>query len=170
MSTNTESGMDKAARIRKYGEVFTPQPFVDRMCDMLETESPDCWEIGATFLEPCCGDGIFVMEILRRKFACCVSRKDYTAALKSVWAMDIQERNVDATIANVCVLCEKYFKPTKEEYQIISDHVILCDSLKVMRMMNELNETEEADGKAETKKSPRTADREAGRNDEAGMV
>lgn len=66
----------------------------------------------------------------------------YTEALRSVWAMDIQERNVTSTIANVRALCEKHFKPTKAEYQIIEDHVILCDSLKVMRMMNELNERE----------------------------
>ncbi len=135
--------MDKRERIRKYGEVFTPQRIVDQMCDMLEAEAPECFEIGKTFLEPACGEGVFVLEILRRKFALCEKRSDYTEALRSVWAMDIQERNVDATIANVCVLCERYFKPTKEEYQIIADHVILCDSLKVMAMMNELSERKE---------------------------
>lgn len=142
MSTSIESGMDKKERIRKYGEVFTPQNIVEQMCDALEGEAPDCWEIEKTFLEPCCGEGVFVLEILRRKFERCVSRKDYTAALRSVWAMDIQEQNVYATIANVYVLCQKYFKPTKEEYQIIADHVILCDSLKVMRMIAEMNERE----------------------------
>lgn len=149
MSTSGASGMDKKDRIRKYGEVFTPQNIVEQMCDAMEGEAPDCWEIEKTFLEPCCGEGVFVLEILRRKFERCVSRKDYTAALLSVWAMDIQERNVDATIANVCVLCQRYFKPTKEEYQIIADHVILCDSLKIMRMMHELNAKEEPDGQAE---------------------
>lgn len=131
--------MDKKERIRKYGEVFTPQNIVDQMCDSLEKESPDCFEIGKTFLEPCCGEGIFVLEILRRKFSNCKTRKDYTSALKSVWAMDIQEMNVDLTIENVRALCEQYFKPTKEDCEIIRDHVILCDSLKVMRMMNDLN-------------------------------
>ena len=134
----------KRDRIRKYGEVFTPQNIVDQMCDSLQKEAPDCWEIDKTFLEPCCGEGVFVLEILRRKFANCKKRKDYTDALKSVWAMDIQERNVDLTIENVVALCKQYFKPTKEETQIIRDHIILCDSLKVMRMMAELNEREKS--------------------------
>ena len=129
-------------RVRKYGEVFTPQHIVNKMCDMLEKESPDCWEIRKTFLEPACGDGVFVLEILRRKFERCKRRSDYTAALASVWAMDIQEKNVDATILNVIELCRRYIQPSKAELEIIRGHVIQCDSLKVMRMMAELNERE----------------------------
>lgn len=113
-----------------------------KMCDMLEKESPDAYEIGNTFLEPTCGDGVFVLEILKRKFERCKRRSDYTAALASVWAMDIQERNVNATIVNVIELCRKYIQPSKAELEIIQRHVIQCDSLKVMRMMAELNERE----------------------------
>lgn len=142
MNMSGKYDTEKRERVRKYGEVFTPESVVDDMCDMLDGESPDAFEIEKTYLEPACGEGVFVVEILRRKFSRCKTRADYSAALASVWAMDIQERNVTATIANICVLCEKYFKPTKEDYQTISDHVILCDSLKVMRMMNELNERE----------------------------
>lgn len=127
-------------RVRKYGEVFTPRHIVNKMCDMLEKESPDCWEIGKTFLEPTCGDGVFVLEILRRKFEHCKRRSDYTAALASVWAMDIQERNVDATIVNVIEFCRKYIQPSKAELEIIRGHVIQCDSLKVMRMIADMDE------------------------------
>lgn len=139
--------MTKAERIRKFGEVFTPQHIVENMCDALEKEAPDAFDIGKTFLEPCCGDGVFVLEILRRKFARCVKRSDYSEALASVWAMDIQEWCVKATIENVIKLCNEHFKPTKEDIQVINDHVILCDSLKVMRMMNKLNEKEENNAK-----------------------
>lgn len=109
---------------------------------MLESEAPECWEIDKTFLEPCCGEGVFVLEILRRKFERCKRRSDYTAALASVWAMDIQARNVDATIVNVIEFCRQYIQLSKAELEIIRGHVIQCDSLKVMRMMNELNERE----------------------------
>ena len=136
--------MDQRQRdlVRKFGEVFTPKPIVDQMCDALEKESPDAFEIGKTYLEPTCGDGVFMLEILRRKFERCRKRSDYTAALASVWAMDIQRKNVDATIVNVIALCRRYIQPSRTELEIIQNHVILCDSLKVMRMMNELNERE----------------------------
>ncbi len=138
--------LTKKERIRQYGEVFTPQNIVEQMCDLLDEESGGtAFEIDKTFLEPTCGDGVFVVEILRRKFKRCVKREDYTRALLSVWGMDIQERNVTATIANVDALCRELFRPTKRELEIINNHIIMCDSLKVMQMMNELNEREKKD-------------------------
>lgn len=124
----------KEDRIRKYGEVFTPQWIVDKMCDELPE---DAFEPAKTFLEPACGEGVFVCEILRRKFKRCRTRADYSASLASVYAMDIQQRNVDATIKAVTELCAEFFKVSKADAAVIQNHVILCDSLKVMRMMND---------------------------------
>lgn len=132
--------LTKKERISKFGEVFTPPPIVAQMADLLELEDAEVFAPEKTFLEPACGEGVFVLEILRRKFARCRTRTDYSAALRSVWAMDIQERNVEATIKNVEALCREYFAPTKKDLAVISDHVILCDSLKVMKMMGELNQ------------------------------
>ena len=129
--------ISKQERVRKYGEVFTPEWVVKKMCDMLEQENPeqDAFAPWTTFLEPTCGDGAFVVEILRRKFQRCRCRADYRTALESVYGLEIQPENVAACIANVTALCQAYFKPTKEEMQIINDHIIMCDALKVMRMM-----------------------------------
>ena len=132
--------MEKKERISKYGEVFTEQPTVNAMCDMLERESPDAFEIEKTFLEPACGDGAFVLEILRRKFHRCKTKADYQTAIRSVWAMDIQEWCVKATIDNVISLCKERFKPSQADIEVINNHVIQCDSLKVMRLINELNQ------------------------------
>lgn len=129
--------MTKEERIRKYGEVFTPPEVVSRMCDLLEAENPGAFEPDRTFLEPTCGDGAFVVEILRRKFERCRCREDYTTALQSVYGLEIQQDNVAECIRRVTALCEAYFKPTKVEVQIINDHCIMCDSLKIMRMMSD---------------------------------
>ena len=134
--------LSKAEKIRKFGEVFTPDWVVRDMCDMLERENPDAFLPEKTFLEPCCGEGVFVCEILRRKFVKCKTRKDYTTALKSVYAMELQVDNVEKTIAAVNKLCEATFRITKEERETIKDHVIQADSLKVMRMINDMNELE----------------------------
>lgn len=132
--------LDKAQRIRQYGEVFTPIQTVREMLDTLEKENPGIFDPGRTFLEPACGDGAFIVEILRRKFERCRGRKDFTVALESVYGFEIQADNVAACIANVGELCSAYFRPTKEELQIISDHIILCDGLKVMRMLERMQE------------------------------
>ncbi len=131
---------EKRERIRTFGEVFTPPEIVAHMLDMLEENDPNCFDVSRTFLEPACGEGAFIIEILRRKFERCRCREDYSVALASVWAMDIQPRNVEVTIALVTDFCEQYFRPTKADLETISNHYMLADSLKVMRMMADLNE------------------------------
>lgn len=127
-------------RVRKYGEVFTPEWLASDMCDKLEAQdNPDAFEPETTFLEPSCGEGVFVVEILRRKFARCKKRSDYTTALRSVYAMELLADNVETAIKNVESLCREHFKPTKKELEIISDHIIQADSLKVLRMINAEN-------------------------------
>ena len=127
--------LSKRERIRKYGEVFTPPEVVSHMCDLLEAESPGAFAIEKTFLEPSCGDGAFVLEILRRKFARCRTHDDYRAALESVYGFEIQADNVAACIENVAALCREYFKLTKDDFQTIYEHIIICDSLKIMAML-----------------------------------
>lgn len=119
-------------RIQKYGEVFTPPHIVNQMLDTFPSEMfmPD-----KTFFEPTCGEGAFVVEILKRKFANCKKRKDYTVALQSVYGMELQADNVEICIHNIIDLCGLYFKPTKAEIEIINDHIIQADSLKVMKML-----------------------------------
>ena len=128
-----------SGRERTGTEVFTPEWLVNDMLDMLQENSPDVFQPEKTFLEPSCGEGAFVIEILRRKFENCKTKKDYRVAISSVYGMDIQEDNIEATINNVVELCKKYFKPTKEDLQVIKDRYILCDSLKVMRLLAEDN-------------------------------
>lgn len=125
-------------RVAKYGEVFTPDHIVKQMCDMLQKENQErqVFSPDSTFLEPSCGEGAFIIEILRRKFANCKTRKDYTVSLKSVYGFELLADNVAETIKNLTALCEEHFKPTKEEREIIRDHIIQCDALKVLKLLN----------------------------------
>ena len=54
------------ARVRDLGEVFTPAAVVQEMLDLLPDEM---WlpHPAATFLEPSCGDGNFLVAVLERK-------------------------------------------------------------------------------------------------------
>lgn len=53
-------------RVSDHGEVFTAEREVKAMCDLV---SDECQRIDSRFLEPACGDGNFLTEILGRKLA-----------------------------------------------------------------------------------------------------
>ena len=53
-------------RVAKHGEVFTNPREVNAMLDLVQDQIT---RIDATFLEPACGSGNFLVEILRRRMA-----------------------------------------------------------------------------------------------------
>ena len=55
-------------RVAAHGEVFTSEREVNAMLDLVKQETE---RIDSRFLEPACGDGNFLIEILRRKLAVC---------------------------------------------------------------------------------------------------
>lgn len=64
-------------RVRERGEVFTAAREVNAMLDLVKDETEN---IDSTFLEPACGDGNFLDEVLRRKLAVCQKRYGKSAA------------------------------------------------------------------------------------------
>ena len=60
----------------------------------------------------------------------------------AIQTMKIQADNVEKTIARVTELRGEYFSPSKQELKIIKDHIIQADSLKVMRMIADMNEND----------------------------
>lgn len=88
-------------RVSNYGEVFTAPREVNAMLDLVKEE---CDRIDSRFLEPACGDGNFLVEILRRKLAAANidshSQNEYeefsTKAVESIYGVDIQPDNVAA--------------------------------------------------------------------------
>ncbi|MCI2154390.1 MAG: hypothetical protein LKK26_06550 [Solobacterium sp.] len=86
-------------RVSEHGEVFTNEREVNAMLDLVKDESE---RIESRFLEPACGDGNFVIEILRRKLQT-VERKykrsktDFEkysiVAVSSIYGVDIMEDN-----------------------------------------------------------------------------
>jgi len=64
-------------RVTDHGEVFTAEREVNAMLDLVKQETE---RIDSRFLEPACGDGNFLAEILRRKLAVVKSRYGKNAA------------------------------------------------------------------------------------------
>jgi SAM-dependent methyltransferase len=87
-------------RVRDLAEVFTHQREVDAILDSM----PDAFAaLDVKFLEPACGSGNFLVEILRRKLALvtkddCTSQEHYEhrmlRAVASIYGVDISAENV----------------------------------------------------------------------------
>jgi len=103
-------------RVADYGEVFTAEREVNAMLDLVKQETE---RIDSRFLEPACGDGNFLAEILRRKLAV-VKRKyrkspiDYeknaVLAATSIYGVDILQDNVDACRERMFEIWDKEYK------------------------------------------------------------
>ena len=65
------------------------------MCDMLENENGgmECWK--GTVLEPACGTGNFLIEILKRKLLIGMTQEE---AASTLFGIDIMQDNVDESI------------------------------------------------------------------------
>ncbi len=89
-------------RVTQYGEVLTPSHIVSAMLDMVKQETE---RIDSRFLEPACGTGNFLVEILRRKLSVVEnhyrkSQIEYeryaVLAVSSIYGIDILEDNSEA--------------------------------------------------------------------------
>lgn len=121
-------GLSKKERIRKYGEVFTPEWLVKDMLDMLGRASTerDAFGIHFTYLEPACGEGVFLIEILRRKLERCKSQDDILTALQSLYGIDIQENNVEKSRAALLQMVRDSLDPqrTEEAVRILQENIV----------------------------------------------
>lgn len=94
-------------RVRDLAEVYTHKREVDAMLDLVGPMFPsddDPGNTDRTFLEPACGSGNFLEEILRRKFAVVTTRRfgrgtryehRLLRCLASIYGIDINQENVD---------------------------------------------------------------------------
>ena len=120
MPKETKQKANKQIKSRKrvvdHGEVFTNEREVKAMCDLVNDETQ---RIDSRFLEPACGDGNFLAEILDRKLA--VVKKKYRRsvmdfeknsllAVSSLYGVDIMKDNVIACRERLFKIWDKQYK------------------------------------------------------------
>jgi len=79
-------------RVKDHGEVLTPPQLVSDMLDLAWTD-----DIHVTYLEPSCGTGNFLVEILRRKLDISSTVSDAIISLTTLYGFDILLDNVETT-------------------------------------------------------------------------
>ncbi len=95
-------------RVADHGEVFTPPWIVETMLDLVKDETE---RIDSRFLEPACGSGNFLVQVLRRKLAVVelkfgksdFKRRHYALlALMCIYGIELLPDNLRECRANLC--------------------------------------------------------------------
>lgn len=102
-------------RVNDHGEVFTNKREVNAMLDLVQRETE---RIDSRFLEPACGTGNFLVEILERKLKVVEVRykksqleyeRNAITAITSIYGVDILEDNIQACRDRLLGIFTKYY-------------------------------------------------------------
>lgn len=113
------SGIEREkTRVKATGEVFTPTDLVQEMLSQLPIES--FTDAGKTILDPSCGDGQFLGEVLIRKME---NGSTFEQALSTVYGVDLMQDNVE--------LCRERLLCGREDLRhIVEQNIVCADGLR----------------------------------------
>lgn len=139
-------------RVADHGEVFTAVREVKAMCDLVKQETE---RIDSRFLEPACGDGNFLAEVLSRKLAVVKSKykksvydyeRNSLLAIGSIYGVDILQDNVIACRKRMYAIWDKGYKATckkecnddtRKTVEFILNRNIVCGNALSLRCVDE---------------------------------
>lgn len=114
----TNDGISRSKeRIKKNGEVFTPECIIEEMCNNIQ---PEVWsDASKTFLDPTCGNGQILCYILKKRLAAGVPKKD---AISTLYGIELMEDNANKTRERL-----KEIIGTSEYDDIIAHNIVCSD-------------------------------------------
>jgi len=122
-------------RVADHGEVFTPPWLVEAMLDLVKDETE---RIDSRFLEPACGSGNFLVQILRRKLAAVELRygksdfeKRHFAllALMCIYGIELLPDNIAECRANVLEILAEYLQIEPDDDLYLAAAYVLSQNL-----------------------------------------
>lgn len=126
-------------RVKDYGEVYTPNWLVKNMVALT-----NACEAATTVLEPSCGNGNFLSEILEQKLQKSRDDSECLTSLKSVFGIDIQEDNVIECRDRLHSIFKRYAPhiDTDTVTEILSRNIV-CGNFLTKRYCSKGKEIEE---------------------------
>lgn len=138
MAKQSSTQIKSKARVKEHGEVFTNEREVKAMLDMVPVWNNANQATGTQFLEPACGDGNFLTEIIQRKMHLILKSKkpDYKkdqpafekevlVAVGSVYGIDIMLDNTKECVARLYhIITDIYEKTFKDTYSKDVEHCV----------------------------------------------
>lgn len=147
--TNRVNHIKSKQRIADHGEVFTPPWLVEAMLDLVKEETE---RIDSRFLEPACGSGNFLVQILRRKLAAVELKYSKSAferqyyallALMCIYGIELLADNIAECRANMLEIFADYLNldTTDNLYQaasyVLAQNLVHGDALTMRTDANE---------------------------------
>jgi len=139
--------------VTNFGEVNTSEREVNAMLDLVKQETE---RLDSRFLEPACGDGNFLIEVLNRKLGALVKKykknqyefeRNSVVVVGSIYGVDILADNAqsarDRLFDRFIKVYEKYFKEylndnlIKSIRFILDRNIIHADALTLKQVDNE---------------------------------
>ncbi len=113
------SGVERdKLRVKATGEVFTPTPLVQEI--LAEIPINQFQDTTKSFLDPSCGDGQFLGEVLIRKME---NGSTFEQALSTIYGVDLMQDNVD--------LCRERLLCGQEQFRhIVEKNIVCADALR----------------------------------------
>lgn len=117
-----EKQVKSRQRVADHGEVFTAEREVKAMCDLVKSETE---RIESRFLEPACGNGNFLAEVLARKLTVVKNRygknaADYerysVLAVMSLYGVDILADNAQECRERLFALWDKEYTAVTKSF------------------------------------------------------
>ena len=130
-------------RVTDHGEVFTPAWMVEAMLDLVKAETE---RIDSRFLEPACGSGNFLIQVLKRKLTAvevkygraAFDRQHYALlGLMCIYGIELLVDNIAECRANLLEIFAEYLDLQKldEQYRgasyVLSQNLVHGDALKM---------------------------------------
>lgn len=149
---DTNKQVKSKKRVADHGEVFTAEREVNAMLDLVKHETE---RIDSRFLEPACGTGNFLAEILKRKLVVVQSRygkhpadfeRNAFVALSSIYGVELLEDNAKECRARLFkIFDESYTKVCKKDCsedfrkaaRFILERNILCGDALTLKDTND---------------------------------
>ena len=157
--TMTKRQVKSRERVMDHGEVFTAQREVNAMLDLVKQETE---RIDSRFLEPACGDGNFLAEILRRKLAVVDARygkstADYekyaVMAVTSIYGVEILQDNVEECRGRLFNIWDEAYtahckfectEECREAVRYILERNVLCGNALTLKKVDSEGEDTDA--------------------------
>ena len=118
-------------RVADHGEVFTPAWMVEAMLDLVKDETE---RLDARFLEPACGSGNFMVQILQRKLAAVelkYSKSDFERqhyallGLMCIYGLELLADNIAECRANMLDVFAQYLNLDEaDDLYLAATHVL----------------------------------------------
>jgi len=122
-------------RVVDHGEVFTPPWLVEAMLDLVKDETD---RIDSRFLEPACGSGNFLIQVLRRKLAAVelrygksdFERRHYALlALMCIYGVELLPDNIAECRANLLEILATYLNADETDQLYRAASYVLSQNL-----------------------------------------